>query len=91
MTGPTGDAPSLSSCRRSRLGKTRMDPSFKERGGAVGGRRKDRKEKATGPSFHTSPAEGLEFGRGGERSRRKPDPEEHQRAEGLSAPPALWL
>lgn len=30
-TGPTGDAPSLPSCCRSRLGKTRMDPSFKER------------------------------------------------------------
>lgn len=58
-TGPNGDAPSLTSCYRSRLGKTRMDPSFK--GKKI--RRKERKEKTAGPSFHNSTVEGSEFGR----------------------------
>lgn len=57
-TGPTGDAPSLTSCCRSRLGKTRMDPSFKGKKNM----RKWRKEKAGGPSFHNFTVEGLEFG-----------------------------
>lgn len=69
-TGPTGDAPSLPSCCRSRLGKTRMDPSFKERERKKKNkRREERKEKSVGPSFHNSTAEGLEFGRGGGWSR----------------------
>lgn len=49
MTGPTGDAPSLSSCRRSRLGKTRMDPSFKEGGGAE--EKTEKKKQQVPPSI----------------------------------------
>lgn len=60
--GPTGDAPSLSSCCRSRLGKTRMDPSFKDKKKKKN-MRKGRKERAEAPSFHNFTVEGLEFGR----------------------------
>lgn len=90
-TGLTGDAPSLPSCCRSRLGKTRMDPSFKGREREKKKSRKDRKDKSAGPSFHTSTAEGLEFLEGGGLSRRKPDPEEHRRVGGGSPSPAVWV
>lgn len=90
VTGPTGDAPSLSSCCRSRLGKTRMDPSFKEREGGKK-QKKRQKRKSNRSLLPYFPSRRAGVWKRGERSMRKPDPEEHQRAEGLSAPPALWL
>lgn len=76
-----------------------MDPSFKEReraGGGVRGdrsKKKDRKERAEDPSFHTSPSKkgwSLEEGvGGGTQSAWKPDPEGYRRLEEQSATPAL--
>lgn len=73
------------------LGRTRMDPSFKERereGGGDRSKKKDRKERADDPSFHTSlntkgwSLEGGEGGGWGEtQGSWKPDPEGYQRLE----------
>lgn len=73
-----------------------MDPSFKERereGGWGGGdrsKKKDRKERAEDPSFHTSPSKkgwSLEKGVEGQtQGTWKPDPEGYQRLEEPSAP-----
>lgn len=70
-TGPTGDAPSLTSCCCSRLGKTRMDPSFEDKKKKKH-MRKGRKEK-TAPSFHNFTVErvGVWKDRGGGLSKKE--------------------
>lgn len=85
-TGPTGDAPSLTSCCRSRLGKTRMDPSFKRK---KTWENEEKKRLEVPPSI-ISQWKGWSLERsGGGWARRKPDPEEHQRVWGGSPPPTI--
>lgn len=50
-TGPTGDAPSLPLCCYSRLGKTRMDHSFKEKKTEEKEREKKEKKQQVPPSI----------------------------------------
>lgn len=90
-TGPTGDAPSLPSCCRSRLGKTRMDPSFKEREKKKKTEEKTEKKNQQVPPSILPQQKGWSLEGGGELSKRKPDPEEHRRVGGGSPPPAVWI
>lgn len=87
-TGPTRDAPSLPLCCCSRLGKTRMDHSFKEKKTRTRTRGERRRKKTAVPSFHNSKGWSLDQRKKGGLSRRKPDPEEHRRVGGGSPSPA---
>lgn len=87
-TGLTGDAPSLPLCCCSRLGKTRMDHSFKEKKNRRKGE-KEEGEKTAGPSFHNFKGWSLDQRKKGGLSRWKPDPEEHRRVGGGSSSPAV--
>lgn len=90
-TGPNLDAPSLPCCCCcSRLGKTRMDPSFKVEKKKRRKEKKKKKEEKADPSFHMIPRV-WSFDQRKKRgpSRRKPDPEEHRRVGGGSPLPEV--